>query len=64
MPCVCGGAVVVEKADLSGAGAGEGLYAPACMTYVIECELISLVNDVSSGGIDIDPSNLHSSVVR
>jgi len=63
-PCVCGGAVAVEKANLSGAGAGKGPYVPACMTYVIEHELISLANDVSSGGIDIDPSDLHFLVVR
>jgi len=63
-PCVCGGTMVVEKANLSDAGAGKGPYVPTCMTYMIERKLISLANDVSSGGINIDPSDLHSSVVR
>jgi len=63
-PCVCGGTMVVEKANLSDAGAGKGPYVPACMTYMIEHELISLVNNASSGGTDVDPSDLHSSVVR
>jgi len=34
------------------------------LTHVIERELISLANDVSRGGIDIDPSDCRSSVVK